>query len=156
MQDCSADAHGASLRQPPELFADAKGPWDLGIVVSFGYLIPTRLIRHFALGTLNVHPSLLPLYRGAAPIQHAILNGDRETGVSIIGLSEGKFDSGRIYKQTRTPIAANGETFEVLHDRLAEQGARNLEDVVANFPHFNVGRLEVVRERTSSKILQSV
>jgi methionyl-tRNA formyltransferase len=73
--------------------------YDLAVVVSFGYFIPPHIISRFRLGAINVHPSLLPKYRGAAPIQHAILNGDRKTGVTVQELDEREFDAGRILNQ---------------------------------------------------------
>eukprot|EP00002_Diphylleia_rotans_P009956 TRINITY_DN2031_c0_g1_i1.p1 TRINITY_DN2031_c0_g1~~TRINITY_DN2031_c0_g1_i1.p1 ORF type:complete len:147 (+),score=21.88 TRINITY_DN2031_c0_g1_i1:634-1074(+) len=60
------------------------GKFDLGVVVSFGYFIPEHILNLFPDGAINVHPSLLPKYRGPAPIYHTILNKDAETGVSII------------------------------------------------------------------------
>jgi methionyl-tRNA formyltransferase len=69
---------------------------DLGVVASFGHMIPDSIISCFPEGMLVVHPSLLPKYRGACPIQHAINNRERETGVSIIEISRGVFDAGGI------------------------------------------------------------
>lgn len=74
-------------------------PYDLGVVVSFGYFIPPPVIQSFKYGAINVHPSLLPRHRGAAPIQHTILTGDDETGVTVQELSEKAFDAGRILTQ---------------------------------------------------------
>jgi methionyl-tRNA formyltransferase len=70
--------------------------YDLAVVVSFGYFIPPHIISQFKYGAINVHPSLLPKYRGASPIQHAIMYGDEETGVSIQELDDKKFDAGKI------------------------------------------------------------
>ncbi|KAI8831724.1 formyl transferase, partial [Chytridium lagenaria] len=75
--------------------------YDVAVVVSFRYFLPKELIRFFPHGAFNVHPSLLPRYRGAAPLQHTILNRDKEAGVSIMDLDEEKFDAGRILHQTR-------------------------------------------------------
>lgn len=75
--------------------------YDLGVVVSFGYFIPPHIISSFKYGAVNVHPSLLPKYRGAAPIQHAILYGDKETGVSVQELDDREFDAGRILTQQK-------------------------------------------------------
>lgn len=75
--------------------------YDLGVVVSFGYFIPPHIISQFRFGAINVHPSLLPKYRGAAPIQHAIINGDHETGVTVQELDDKEFDAGRILAQER-------------------------------------------------------
>lgn len=94
---------------------------DLFVVVAYGQYIPQRVIglaRHEA---INVHPSLLPKYRGSAPIQWAILNGDTETGVSIIYLAK-KMDAGDILRQETYPLG-DDETSATLHDKLAGFGA---------------------------------
>jgi methionyl-tRNA formyltransferase len=67
-------------------------------------MIPSKVIKAFPNGMLVMHPSLLPLYRGACPIQHALLNRDTESGVSIIEISPKKFDAGAIISQKRYPI----------------------------------------------------
>lgn len=82
--------------------------YDLGVVVSFGYFIPPHIISSFKYGAVNVHPSLLPKYRGAAPIQHAIMYGDEETGVSIQELDDREFDAGRILVQKKVVRANRG------------------------------------------------
>lgn len=81
-------------------------------MVSFGYFIPPRIIQQFKYGAINVHPSLLPKYRGAAPIQHTILAGDDETGVTVQELHPEKFDAGRILNQK---IVVNIHTYVLLH-----------------------------------------
>lgn len=87
------------LLQPPAPFTKPS-PSHLLLTASFGHLIPTSLLSLFSpLNALNVHPSLLPRYRGAAPIQWAIANGDLRTGVSVQELSRGKFDQGRLLGQ---------------------------------------------------------
>lgn len=77
----------------------------IGIVASFGYMLPTAVIRQMGRHFYVVHPSLLPKYRGAAPLQHALLNGDTESGISIVTVSPDRFDAGSIVMQTRFPIA---------------------------------------------------
>ncbi|KAI8139306.1 formyl transferase, partial [Fennellomyces sp. T-0311] len=73
--------------------------YDLGVVVSFGYFVPSEIIHGLKHGAVNVHPSLLPKFRGAAPIQHTILSGDDVTGVTVQELDDKKFDAGRILAQ---------------------------------------------------------
>jgi methionyl-tRNA formyltransferase len=90
------------------------------VVVAYGEKIPTEIHNQFL--CLNVHPSLLPKYRGASPLQTALLNGDAETGVSIIMVAE-RMDAGDIVLQKSTPIDEN-ESIEDLHDRLAQMGAQ--------------------------------
>ncbi|MEO8092572.1 MAG: methionyl-tRNA formyltransferase [bacterium] len=96
----------------------AEGP-DVGVVCAFGQLIREPLLSQPEM--LNIHPSLLPRWRGAAPIERAIMSGDTETGVTIMRLAEG-LDSGPIALQERTTIEP-GEDFASLSGRLAEIGA---------------------------------
>src|SRR5690606_22938048 len=81
-----------------------KEKYNMGIVASFGYMIPSRIIDKFSKGCYVIHPSLLPKYRGACPIQYAILNQDKETGVTLIEASKKTFDQGSIISQTVTQI----------------------------------------------------
>ena len=76
----------------------------MGVVVSSGHFIPASLIAAFPKGAINLHPSLLPLYRGAAPIQTALLRGDRETGVSVIEVDPHRWDAGAVLTQRRIQI----------------------------------------------------
>jgi len=94
---------------------------DLIAVIAFGQKIGSQLINLPSKGAINVHASLLPKYRGAAPINWAIINGETETGISIITLAE-KMDAGLICAQAKTNIGAN-ETAGQLHDKLAEMAA---------------------------------
>jgi methionyl-tRNA formyltransferase len=73
-------------------YLDGLGQPDLGIVISYGYMLPTRLIDRFKKGLIVVHPSILPKFRGGAPIFHAIANGEEASGVSYIEISKGAFD----------------------------------------------------------------
>lgn len=120
-------------------------PFDLAVVVSFGYFLPQSLLSAFPRGGINVHPSLLPKFRGAAPIQHTILNGDTETGVSIIELHARKFDAGRILNQCKVPVP-EGVYYKDLHDVLAARGAALLADTVRNLDQFE--RLAKTQEET--------
>jgi methionyl-tRNA formyltransferase len=94
---------------------------DLIVVIAFGQKIGNELTNLPPKGSINVHASLLPKYRGAAPINWAIINGETATGISIITLSE-KMDAGQILAQSRMDIAAD-ETAGQLHDRLAKMAA---------------------------------
>jgi len=97
---------------------------DIGIVVAYGHILPQRIIDVPAKGTLNIHASLLPLLRGAAPIQAAIKQGLTETGVTIMRVVPA-LDAGPIILQAETPILAD-ETYGELQDRLSELGALSL------------------------------
>ncbi|KAK6184660.1 hypothetical protein SNE40_007091 [Patella caerulea] len=81
-----------------------KGKYDVGVLASFGRLIPASVINSFPYGILNVHPSLLPRWRGSAPIIHAILNGDKVTGISIMQLKPKRFDIGPVLFQKEVPV----------------------------------------------------
>ncbi len=97
---------------------------DMMIVVAYGLILPSEVLDAPRLGCLNVHASLLPRWRGAAPIQRAILAGDVETGVTIMQMDIG-LDTGDMLLKAHTPIEAS-DTAETLHDRLASLGASAL------------------------------
>jgi len=97
---------------------------DVGIVVAYGHILPQKIIDLPAKGTLNIHASLLPLLRGAAPIQAAIKQGLAETGVTIMRVVQA-LDAGPILLQADTPILSD-ETYGELKDRLSELGALSL------------------------------
>ncbi len=101
---------------------------DMVVLVAFGQILPEEIIRFPRLGCLNVHPSMLPKYRGAAPINWPILNGDRRTGVTIMFMDEG-VDSGDILLQEETNIGAD-ETFDDLHEKLSAMGSELLVSAV--------------------------
>lgn len=96
----------------------------LGVLVSYGKIIPQTVIDAFEPGIVNVHPSLLPRYRGPSPIETAILNGDSKTGITIMQLSAA-MDAGPIYTQLTVPLL-DTETLPELEEQLAEFGAREL------------------------------
>src|SRR5271155_2288146 len=94
---------------------------DLIIVVAYGQILPQSILDLPKFGCLNVHTSLLPKYRGASPIQSAILNGETETGVTIMKMDAG-LDTGPILSARRIAIVAEDNS-QILHDRLARLGA---------------------------------
>lgn len=102
---------------------------ELIVVAAYGKILPKEILDLPRLGCINVHSSLLPRYRGAAPINWAILNGETETGVTIMYMAEG-LDTGDIISQRATAIDPD-ETVESLHDRLALLGAELLGETVA-------------------------
>lgn len=102
---------------------------DLIVVAAYGRILPQEILDYPRLGCINVHSSLLPKYRGAAPIHWAILNGEKETGVTIMHMALA-LDAGDIIRQRATPIDPD-ETVEDLHDRLARLGAELLVETVA-------------------------
>jgi methionyl-tRNA formyltransferase len=112
---------------------------DLILVVAYGQILPPAILDLPRHGCLNVHTSLLPKYRGAAPIQWAIANGDTETGVTIMKMDVG-LDTGPIVSQRRTPIRADDDS-ATLHDRLAQLGAELL---VQTIPDYVAGKIQPV------------
>lgn len=109
---------------------------DLIVVAAYGQLLPAALLAIPRWGCLNVHASLLPKYRGAAPIQWALLNDEPQTGVTIMKIDEG-LDTGPILAQQTTPIQPT-DTAQTLHDRLAALGADLL---VRTIPLYVTGQL---------------
>ncbi len=99
-----------------------------GILVSYGKLIPDDILDLFNPGIINIHPSLLPKYRGPSPIESAILGGDNETGVSIMKLTT-EMDAGPVYSQTTLPLTGN-EYADDLYKTLAQKGAGQLIDIL--------------------------
>ncbi|HXH07298.1 MAG TPA: methionyl-tRNA formyltransferase [Vicinamibacterales bacterium] len=120
-------AHGVPVLQPERLrdraFLDslrAAHP-DIGVVAAYGRILPPEILGLPRLGLINIHASLLPKYRGAAPVQRAVMAGERETGVSIMRVVE-KLDAGPVLKAARRPIGPD-ETAEEIEADLAERGA---------------------------------
>lgn len=99
---------------------------DLMVVVAYGLILPRAVLQTPSLGCINVHASVLPRWRGAAPIQRSILAGDRQTGITIMQMDEG-LDTGDMLLVRTTPIN-DDDTAQSLHDRLADIGAQALVD----------------------------
>jgi methionyl-tRNA formyltransferase len=104
---------------------------DLIVVVAYGHILPPAILELPRHGCLNVHTSLLPKYRGAAPIQWAIANGETETGVTVMKMDAG-LDTGPIISQRRTTILPADDS-TTLHDRLARLGAELLAQTIPDF-----------------------
>ena len=129
-----AEAHGLPVLQPERVrtaeFLEHFGRLapDLVVVAAVGQILPKEMLERPRLGCINVHPSLLPRYRGAAPLNWTIIRGEVQTGVTIMQMDEG-MDSGDILLQEETPVGPC-ETVGELHDRLAVRGAQLLLDVI--------------------------
>jgi methionyl-tRNA formyltransferase len=95
---------------------------DAAVVVAYGLILPKAILEVFPLGCFNLHASLLPRWRGAAPIHRAVMAGDKETGVSIMKMEEG-LDTGPVAQERRVPIGPDATTGD-LHDELARLGAK--------------------------------
>ena len=111
---------------------------DLIVVVAYGKILPPEILEIPKFGCINVHASLLPFYRGAAPIQRAIINGEKETGITTMFMSEG-LDTGDMILTSKTSIGEN-ETFGELWDRLASLGADTLIETLEGLEKGNLQR----------------
>jgi methionyl-tRNA formyltransferase len=130
-----AEEHGLAVAQPPSLRRNGKfpaeasaaidllraTPHDVMVVAAYGLLLPQEVLDIAPHGCINIHASLLPRWRGAAPIHRAIEAGDTETGITLMQMDVG-LDTGAMISEARTPIHDN-DTTATLHDRLAEAGA---------------------------------
>ncbi len=134
--------HGLPVLQPEKARHEAfiaelrRLTPDLIVVAAYGHILPPAILELPRFGCINVHTSLLPKYRGAAPIQWAILNGESETGVTIMKMDAG-MDTGPILAQAATPIRTE-DNAQTLHDRLAGLGAELL---VATLPEYVCGKI---------------
>jgi methionyl-tRNA formyltransferase len=148
---------GLKIMQPESLksedaVADMKNlSPDVTIVSAYGKIIPENILAIPAFGCLNIHPSLLPQYRGATPIPSAILNGDRVTGVSVMLLDPG-MDTGPVFRQCEEEIL-DVDTAETLSDRLAGSGARVLMEVL---PAWLEGEIKPVPQDNSKATYTAV
>ena len=129
---------GIAVRTPETLRAEEEHRFltslnpDAITVVAYGVLLPRPVLGIPQLGCLNVHASLLPRWRGSAPIQRALMAGDTESGVSIMLMDEG-LDTGPVYLQRRIPVSPD-ETAGSLHDRLAQLGAESIVESLSKLP----------------------
>ena len=105
---------------------------DIMVVAAYGQILPKAVLQIPKLGCLNIHASLLPRWRGAAPIERAILEGDKETGISIMKMNEG-LDTGDILIEKKCTIS-NHETAQTLHDTLSNKGANAILETLNIFP----------------------
>ena len=112
--------HGLPLIRTERIADEVLSPADVMVVIAFGQKIPDSHVHHPRFGSVNLHASRLPRYRGAAPINHAVIEGETVTGNSVIRLAQ-KMDAGAILAQSVLPIA-DGDTAGELHDRLAADG----------------------------------
>lgn len=120
------------LRDPKDQAEFAAHQADLAVVVAYGLILPQTVLDAPRLGCVNIHASLLPRWRGAAPIHRAILAGDQETGVAIMQMEAG-LDTGPVLSEQRIPIAPSDTTAD-LHDKLAQIGADLVVQTVARLP----------------------
>lgn len=137
VQKC-AEALGLEVRAPLSLkTSDAQADFaalkaDIAVVVAYGLILPQAILDAPRLGCLNIHASLLPRWRGAAPIHRAIMAGDGTTGICIMQMDAG-LDTGAVLLREETPIGVE-ETTAQLHDRLCEMGSQLIVKTLAALP----------------------
>ena len=126
--------HPKSLKGAEEQAAFAALNADVAVVVAYGLILPQAVLDAPSAGCLNIHASLLPRWRGAAPIHRAIMAGDSETGVCIMQMEAG-LDTGPVLLRDATPIGAD-ETTAQLHDRLSDMGAALIARALGDLPNL--------------------
>lgn len=135
-----AEEHGIDVRTPKslrnaqeqEMFRNLQA--DISVVAAYGLILPKEVIEAFPMGCVNIHGSLLPRWRGAAPIQRAIEAGDKESGITIMKMVE-KLDAGDMLLKGVVPITAE-TTGETLHDAMAEMGAKLILEALDNWQNL--------------------
>ena len=141
-----AQEHGIPVYQPERLKNGAFDETlseidpDLIVVTAYGKILPKSLLDYPKFGCVNVHGSLLPEYRGAAPMQRAILEGKRETGITTMLMDEG-LDTGKMLLQARVPIEEN-DNFETVHDKMGAAGAPLLVETVKRIAEGSITPVE--------------
>lgn len=152
-----AEQHGIPVIQPKKIKHEASLQQvlsyepDVIVTAAFGQMLPKQLLDAPSYGCINVHASLLPAYRGGAPIHRAIIDGRNETGVTIMYMAE-KMDAGDIIAQKATAIHED-DTVGTLHDTLSEQGAELLSDTLA---HITEGLPAVAQQHEAATFAPNI
>src|SRR5581483_9273183 len=127
------------IRTPEAIETLRKTEADVAVVAAYGQILPAAVLQMPKTACLNIHGSILPKYRGAAPIHYAVMNGDTETGVTIMYMNE-KMDEGDVLLVKTTPIGPE-ETTGDIHDRLARIGSHGLLEAVKLLGQGNAPRI---------------
>ena len=129
--------HGKSMRDTPVPPCPSSPDcrWDVGVVVSYGFFVPARFISSFHHGAINGHPSLLPRYRGPAPLTHTLLNDDRKSGVCVIDVSAAAFDVGSVLLKSEIHVPASA-LYDEFRSTMADHTARCIATVLADLQAF--------------------
>ncbi len=125
---------------------------DLGVAVAFGRLINKKTIEQFKHGIINIHFSMLPKYRGASPVQYALLNGDTKTGVTAFWIDEG-MDTGDIFLQKEVEISSE-DTAETLFPKLIEAGTSILKECLEKIEQKNIIRTKQMGEPSNAPLIE--
>lgn len=141
----AAEIHGLAVSAPVALSHDFLRAFkrlrpDLAVVAAYGLIIPRKFLDVPRFGFVNIHPSLLPKYRGASPIQAVLLSGDKETGVTVMKMDE-KMDHGPLLAQKKTKLSG-AETYEELGTRLFDLGAELLTEILPRYLSGEIVPLE--------------
>jgi methionyl-tRNA formyltransferase len=146
-------SHGTPVFQPTSIrkeFASLKerlemlGPFDIGVVIAFGQILPEEVLNFPKSGCVNIHASILPRWRGAAPIQRSIEAGDPETGVCLMRMDIG-LDTGAVFSEQRVPIT-DSDTSSSMHDALAQLGAQLLTRDIREIANGNLQAIPQAEE----------
>ncbi|MDZ7798347.1 MAG: methionyl-tRNA formyltransferase [Patescibacteria group bacterium] len=154
-----AQKHNLKILQPtkinsPDFLKELKEIKPaLFVVVAFGKILPKKIIDLPMFGTLNLHASLLPRYRGASPIHYALLNGDKKTGVTIMKMDE-HMDTGPVVSQLEIDIQKK-DNLSTLHDKLAQEGAQLLVNTLPDYFSYNINlKKQDESQATYTKVLK--
>nr|XP_039254670.1 methionyl-tRNA formyltransferase, mitochondrial-like [Styela clava]XP_039254671.1 methionyl-tRNA formyltransferase, mitochondrial-like [Styela clava] len=136
-----ADKEKIPIFTYPEFPRDCK--YDIGVVVSFGKLLPKKVIKSYKFGMINVHGSILPKWRGASPLAHTIMNGDKNAGITVMEIKSGKFDHGRVLAQS--------EVIKVKQEWTSEDLGIALEDIASKCLLKCLGNIELYLENAKEQ-----
>lgn len=151
--DSWAHKRGIPVYHSPQEFLKGAIDADLGILAAYGEIVPNVVIKSFPFGILNIHPSLLPKYRGASPVQATIVSGDKDTGATIIKIDEA-MDHGPVVSQFKEEVGP-GETLETLRSRLFERAADVLAALIEPYIQGRIKlREQNHKEATSTSLLK--
>lgn len=152
----SAEKYGIDILQPEKIQSIKQKIRDLNpdliVLVAYGQIIPKEMLDMPKYGSINIHPSLLPKYRGPSPIQNTILNGDEETGITIIKMSE-KIDAGPILTSSKIKITNSKITYSQLMRELTELGANLL---IETIPQWTKGAIQPKPQEDSKAIYTNI
>ena len=130
-----AEEHNIPVLTPRTLKRESiNNDVDIIIVAAYGMLLPKQILEHPKYGSINIHPSLLPRWRGAAPIQHTILSGDTKTGVCIMKMTTA-LDAGDILSLEEVDIS-DSDDYQILHNKLSKIGAKLLIELINNIKNI--------------------
>lgn len=139
------------IKRPEAIEELAQYEADIYVVAAFGQILSQQILDMPKYGCLNIHASLLPKYRGASPIQHAVLDGEEKSGVTIMQMDAGLDTGDMLYK--KEIVLAADETFETLHDRLMAIGG---EAIVEALPLLEAGKLTPVKQNDEESCYASL